>query len=189
MKYILSLLLGATSAVWGMEDTAAEEPRKPLEERRIDVNRFAGTRVSYPTCLNTSAKDGYSLESTLSIRRNCLGGFVEKYNDEIDELYKSGLFEGKVTSYNDRVMTILNNIVGDGADKENQTNGIPIDFRRHQADFLNDLSDLKQLIKNKKSQQEQIKTLLDELEDPFYIVVWMINYYSKYQSEYLQRHR
>lgn len=191
MKYVYSLLLALMPAVCAMEETSAtadEGKRKPLGERRIDVNRFAGKKVVYETCLNTDAKDGYSLQSTLEIRRNCLQRFSEQYSSDIDQLEELGLFTGNLTTYNEKAMIILNKIFGDASDKENQTNAIPVDFRRYYKDFSKDLNDLKQLIKEKENRPEQIKVLLGEIEEPYYIVVWMTNYYSKYRDTYLQHH-
>jgi len=186
VKYILFLLLGTASAVWGMEDTAAET-RKPLGERQLDVNRFAGIRVSYPTCLNTSAKDGYSLESTLSIRRNCLGGFVQENIAAIKALGTLGLFMGKITSYNEEVMTILHGIFSND-NKENLQRSIPGDFLLYPIDFFRDLDDLKILIRQKDERPEEIKNILEEMYKPFHFVNWMTTYYSNHVDTYKLHH-
>ena len=180
MKYILSLLLGVTSAVWGMEDTAGE--------RQVDINRFAGTRVSYPTCLNTSAKDGYSLESTLSIRRNCLKFFVLDHSDEIERLSALGLFKGKVDSYNEEVMTILRGIFSND-NKENLQRSIPGDFLLYPTDFIDDLIDLRNLIKGIETQPEPIKIILKDMRKNFIFLNWMIVYYQDHFDEYRARHQ
>lgn len=180
MKYILSLLLGVTSAVWGMEDTAGE--------RQVDINRFAGTRVSYPTCLNTSAKDGYSLESTLSIRRNCLSFFVKDHITEIKVLGTLGLFKGQVESYNEEVMTILRGIFSND-NKENLQRSIPGDFLLYPTDFFRDLEDLRVLIKGTDIQLEPVKGILQELRRDFIFVYRMIAYYNEHLGEYRARHQ
>ena len=180
MKYILSLLLGVTSAVWGMEDTAGE--------RRVDINRFAGTRVSYPTCLNTSAKDGYSLESTLSIRRNCLNFFVKDHITEIKVLGRLGLFKGQVDSYNEEVMTILRGIFSND-NKENLQRSIPGDFLLYPTDFIDDLIDLRNLIKGIETQPEPIKIILKDMRKNFIFLNGMIVYCQDHFDEYRARHQ
>jgi len=189
MKYICCLLLGLAPAVWGMEEaTIGGDARRPLGERRIDVNRFAELKVSYATCLNTDAIDGYPLQSTLEIRRNCLKHFVNINTDSIKELRTLGLFKGQITSYNEETMTILSHIFGSDADKENQTSAIPTDFRHHTEDFINDLNDLRTLLKNQGTQSESIQSILKEMYSNFCYVNWMVTYYLDHLTEYRRLH-
>lgn len=188
MKYIY-LLLGLVPAMWAMEETAAVETRRPLEERQIDVNRFAGRKVVYESCLNIDAKDGYSLEETLRIRRNCLKGFVQEHINNIKTLGSLGLFMGEITSYNEEAMTVLRRIFSNDGDKENLPGSIPSDLLRHSTDFFKDLDDLRALIKDKDTQPTEIKNILEEMHKHFHFVNWMATYYWDHHNEYVTRHQ
>jgi hypothetical protein len=186
-----SLLLGLVPAVWAMEETevaATGEARQPLGERQIDVNRFAGRKVVYESCLNIDAKDGYSLEETLKIRRNCLKGFVEEHIKDIKSLGRLGLFVGQITSYNEEAMTILRRIFSNDGDKENLPGSISSDFLRHSTDFFKDLDDLRTLIKDKDTQPTEIKNILEEMHKHFHFVNWMATYYWNHHDEYRRLH-
>ncbi len=203
MKYICSLFLrltssflGLTSSVCGMEYSVVAENETskplPLAERRhtkqiLDVRQNMGS--SYPTCLNVSVEDGYSLEETLKIRRSCLQYFTTCYLAEISLLKGFGLFKGELTSYNQDAMNIINRIFGNDGDKENQISIIPEHFRSHHDAFLKDLNDLKKLIQNAKIQPEPCKTILNEMRKDFLYVNWMVAYYSEHFDEYITHHR
>lgn len=187
MKYILSLLLGLTPVVWGMEEAAAtgEETRQQLVERRVGV---AGLKVSYSTCLNTNAQDGYSLSSTLEIRRNCLKHFAATHITEIEALRSLGLFKGEISSYSEEAMSILHGIFSND-NKENLPRSIPGDFLHHPTDFINDLINLRNLIKGINTQSEQIKSILETMRADFIRLNWMIVYYQNHLDEYKVVHQ
>ena len=143
--------------------------------------------VVYPTCLNISVEDGYSLVETLKIRCSCLQYFSTCYPSEIQALQRLGLFKGELASYNGDAMTIINSIFGNDADEKNQTSIIPKHFRKHLEPFLADLNDLKILIQNAKIQSEQCRMILNEMRKNFLYLNWMVTYYLEHFDEFRTR--
>lgn len=183
MKHVFFLLfLGVAPAMWAMntaEVEAIETSRKTLQSLKS---------ASRSTCLNINAIDGYPLIETLKIRRSCLKDFASRYNSEIDALDELGLFQGQVTSYNERVMHLLHQIFDPEVNKENKHN-ISADFFFKRSNFIKDMNELKKLIKEKDNQTTQIRDILEEMQAPLYVVIWMTSYYSSHEHEYLALHR
>ena len=137
----------------------------------------------YPTALNVSIADGYTLEETLKIRNSCLKYFIACYHDEIEALKKLGLFKGTLNSYDESAMRTLDSIFGNDENKQrsykrkSSNSVIPQHFRCYHRDFLLDLKDLKTLIQNHDRYPGLVQYILKEMRKNFLYLYWMIFYY------------
>lgn len=142
--------------------------------------------ISHPTCLHPKPWGGYTLPEMLEMRRNCLNGFMANFESEIIFLNDKGLFAGEVKTYDPEVMRFLHKIFTNEGRGENWSN-IPLALQRYPNDLFKDMDGLWALIKSRDSQPEpEVRTLLEEMRQPFRAVQWCATYYWNHRATYIQ---
>ncbi len=142
--------------------------------------------ISHPTCLHPKSWGGDTLAEMLETRNNCLNGFVETFQSDIQVLDEKELFAGHVKTYDIEIMKILHKIFTNEGRGENWSN-IPLAFQNYPNDFFKDMDGLWALIKSRESQPEpEVRALLEEMLPPFLAVRWCATYYWNHRATYIQ---
>jgi hypothetical protein len=129
---------------------------------------------------------GDTLAEMLETRNNCLIGFVETFQSDIQALDEMELFAGHVKTYDPKIMKILHKIFTNEGRGETWSN-IPLAFQRYPNDFFKDMDGLWALIKSRESQPEpEVRVLLEEMLNPFLVVRWCATYYWNHRATYIQ---
>lgn len=164
MKYIFYMFICTLNFVWGAEID---------KENSIPENTNRGSvHLSYAKIDSITRRI-----SELEMARNRYTSFISKYDEELDRLDALSFFEADFADKNAEVMSILHDIFSNKMGGENW-HTISYEFKNHPIIFLKELGDLKERIKTRGLEpNEELKGLLNEMSESFFITQWMIIYY------------
>ncbi len=177
MKYFIYIFLGISSFGWAAEGDENKHPNIK--------NTGSGSILEVYPKVDPITRKVSELELTL----NYYNGFVENYVDEINNLTELGFFEEDFAVQNESVMQILHNIFSNKNGGENW-NPISFRFKERPQILLKDMEKLQEtLIGQDAETNKVIKSLLREINSPFFTTQWMVVYYWQNKSWFFKKNK